>query len=71
MSRLSYSLAFYVLLMALLYVSQPEWLFTPEGQIRAFGLEAEESVFGLGVMGTVLAALCYFLFAMIDCLASS
>jgi hypothetical protein len=73
-ARVVYSTLFFVLTMALLAVSKPAALFTPDGRVRPFGFarrgdayaDADATVFPLGVIVVVAAVVSMYMFAMID-----
>jgi len=54
--------------MSVLIVAKPAILFDKEGNIRSYGVHDESTVFSLGVISIALAILCYYLFALIDCI---
>ena len=66
--RSVYSVLFYVLLIALIIVVKPSWLFYDDGQVRNFGLGCQQTVFSLGVIVVALAIVAYYIFAVIDIL---
>jgi hypothetical protein len=69
--RSVYSVLFYVLLIALIIVIKPSWLFYEDGQVRDFGLGTKQTVFSLGVIVVALAIVAYYIFAVIDILFSN
>lgn len=66
--RSVYSVLFYVLLIVLIIVMRPAWLFHENGQVKTFGLGCQQTVFSLGVIVVALAIVAYYVFAMIDIL---
>lgn len=71
--RVVYSILFYMLLMILIVLTKPIFLFTEDGQVRPFATSGGEvsrqagaTVFPLGVVSVVAAAGCLYVFAIID-----
>lgn len=69
--RSIYSIVFYVLVIVLIIITKPAWLFQDDGQVRNFGLGTQQTVFSLGVIVVALAVVAYYLFAMIDIIFTS
>lgn len=65
-SRVIYSLLFYVLLMVLVFVSKPSIMFEKNGDIKAFGIGDDKTMFSLGVITSVIAILSFYTFCVID-----
>lgn len=65
-ARVLYSTLFFVLASLLVILSKPNFVFTPDGQLRAFGLGPGATVFPLGVLVAVMAMLSFYVFAVID-----
>ena len=66
--RSIYSVLFYVLLVVLIILVKPSWLFHEDGQVRSFGLGQQQTVFSLGVLVAALAIVAYYIFAIVDIL---
>lgn len=66
--RSIYSVMFYVLVIVLIIVVKPSWLFHENGQVKGFGLGSNDTVFSLGVIVVALAIVAYYTFALIDIL---
>lgn len=69
--RSMYSVIFYVLIIVLIIVSKPSFIFDERGHVRGFGLGSQQTVFSLGVLVVALAIVAYYIFAMIDILFAS
>jgi hypothetical protein len=70
-SRVLYSIAFFILVMILVFIVKPAPLFTPNGQIASFGAAsaadgAETTVLSLGLVTVAVATLSMLMFSMID-----
>lgn len=71
-SRIVYSLLFYVLTILLLIVSKPSLMFTPDGDIRPFGVGGDDrTIFSFGVFIIVLAIISFYIFSIIDLVFNS
>lgn len=69
-ARVLYAAAFYVLLMVLVIVVRPRALFDSRtGRPRPFGTGPGRTVFPLGVITAVAAALSLYSFALVDLVA--
>ena len=64
--RVIYSLMFYSLIMTLLLVSKPDVMFEKDGNIKAFGVGSEKTVFSFGVFTVVIAIASFYTFTLID-----
>ena len=67
-TRLIYSLVFYLLIVALLIVSKPEFMFDVNRKAKPFGLGSEKTIFSFGVIISTISILSYYIFATIDLL---
>lgn len=67
-TRLIYSLIFYLLVVALIIVSKPEFMFDANRVAKPFGLGPEKSIFSFGVIISTVSILSYYIFATIDLL---
>lgn len=66
-SRVFLSTLLFLLVIALILVSQPRLLFTPDGRIRPFGASSPEATpFAFGTLVVVTAILSFFLLSLID-----
>ena len=66
-SRFVYAVLFYLLVVALIYVSRPESLFAEDGRrIRRQGLMPEETLFPLSMVCLAVAIASYTIFTVID-----
>lgn len=70
-SRVVYSVAFYVLLMILLFLSKPSVMFDPNGNLRPFGVGYDKTMFSFGVFTVVVAVVSFYIFCIIDLVFSS
>lgn len=66
--RVIYSVAFYLLTVALICVARPSVAFRPDGRIKQFGVGEGSSIFSLGVLCSAVAVLCFYAFCMVDVL---
>lgn len=65
-SRFVYAVLFYILVVALIYVSRPESLFADRNHIRRQGLLPGETLFPLSTVCLVAAIASYVVFTIID-----
>lgn len=65
-TRVIYSTMFFTLLVILLYLAKPSVMFEPDGQLKRFGLDTDQTMFSFGVFTVVLAILSFYLFCIID-----
>lgn len=65
-TRLLLTLLFYVLFVFILLMTKPSFLFDEEGNIIAFGVGNQKTIFSLGSIIVAFAILCFYLFAVID-----
>lgn len=65
-SRIIYSVAFYVLLMVLIFMSKPAVVFDKDGTIRPFGVGYDKTMFSFGVFSVVVAIMSFYMFCLID-----
>lgn len=64
--RVLYSIIFYVLIIVLLYVAKPPFVFDENGNLKHFGIGPTDTMFSFGVFTVVLAFLSFYIFAIID-----
>ncbi len=64
--RVLYSILFYVLIICLVVVAKPPYVFDTDGSIKSFGLGEKNTIFSLGVFVVTLAIISFYLFAVID-----
>jgi len=65
-ARVLYAILFYTLLIALLIVSKPKFMFHEDGTVRMFGTGSNETVFSLGVFVVVIPFFCFYLFSLFE-----
>jgi hypothetical protein len=72
-TRLLYSVPFYILLMTLLCLARPAFMFQRVGEdvdspgaIRAFGAGPSATVYSFGVMSIAAAILSFYIFCILD-----
>lgn len=64
--RLLYTLLFYILFVIIIIAVKPRFLFDEEGNIIAFGVGKNKTIFSLGTLILAFALVCFYLFAVID-----
>jgi hypothetical protein len=64
--RVAYSIMFYVLAMALVFVAKPKFAFDHNHDPKPFGLDEMQSIYPLGLVSAVVAIACFYTFAMLD-----
>ena len=69
-ARVAYSALFFVLVMALVVVARPPYVFDGAGRPRPFGVEPGATLLPLGVVTVVAAAGSMFVFSLIDLVCS-
>lgn len=65
-TRLLYAIAFFVLLVALLYSTKPSIVFNKDGSLKPYGIGDSKTMFSFGVLTVVLAILSFYFFCVID-----
>ncbi len=65
-SRVALSTLLFVLVVALVVVSRPAWMFLPDGTPHPFGTDARGTPFSLGALVVVAAVLSFFTMGVID-----
>ena len=65
--RLVYAITFYLLLMALIYVSRPSFIFNKDGSRKNFGVGKNKTIYSLGVIVAIGAIMSYYIIVIIDC----
>ena len=65
-SRIFYAIVLYILLMTLIFLKKPSLLFHPDGSIKSFGLNKNQTIYSVGVMSIVLSVICFYIFCLID-----
>ena len=63
--RVVYSIVFYILIIVLVIVSKPPFIFE-KGQVKEFGIGPDKTIFSLGVIVVALAIISFYIFAIID-----
>ena len=66
MKRIIYSMLFFVLVTFLVIITKPSLMFNPDGQIKAFGIGDEKTMFSFGVFTVVTAVFSFYVFCIID-----
>lgn len=66
MERVIYSVLFFILFVTLLYVSKHSILFLPSGNLRAFGIKQDETLFSFGTICVVVSFTCVFAFTLLE-----
>jgi hypothetical protein len=64
--RVVYATLFYVLVIMLVMVLKPTFIFDEYGNIRPFGVGNDKTLFSLGVITVATAILSFYLFCIID-----
>lgn len=64
--RVLYSILFYVLIICLIIVAKPSFVFDEQGMIKGFGIGDTKTLFSLGVFVVALSIISFYLFAVID-----
>jgi hypothetical protein len=70
-TRLLYATVFFILIVMLIYTSKPSLVFDTNGNIRAFGIGDDKTMFSFGVFTIVLAILSFYFFCVIDVIFKS
>lgn len=65
-ARVALSSLLFALVIALLVVSRPSWMFLPDGAPRPFGAREDGTPFSLGVFVVATAVLSFFTIGCID-----
>jgi len=65
-SRIFYAIFLYILALTIIFIKKPLLLFHQNGEIKAFGLHKNETIYSIGVMSIVLAIICFYIFCIID-----
>lgn len=65
-SRFIYSILFYLLVVMLLIVSKPKFMFDKSGKLKPFGVGNSKTIFSLGVFIVILSILSFYTFCIID-----
>lgn len=63
--RVMYSVLFYVLIIILVIVSKPSFIFR-RGKLISFGVGPNKTIFPLGVTVVALSIISFYIFALID-----
>lgn len=64
--RVIYSITFYLLVVALLFVTRPALAFNPDGSVKSFGVGEGSSIFSVAVLVCAVAVLCFYAFCIVD-----
>jgi len=65
-ARVLYAILFYTLLITLLVVSKPRFMFDEDGQLKPFGTGSEQTVYSLGVFVVIVPFFCFYLFSLFE-----
>jgi hypothetical protein len=69
-TRIIYSIVFYILLIILIIISRPSYLFDINGNLKPFGVDLDgtgnKTMFSFGVFSVVLAIISFYIFCIID-----
>jgi hypothetical protein len=65
-SRVALSTLLFVLVVALVVVSRPAWMFLPDGTPRPFSTDGGGTPFSVGALVVVAAVLSFFTMGVID-----
>lgn len=64
--RIVYSVIFFGLVMSLVLVTRPPAVFLPDGRLRQFGLEGDQTLFSFGSVAVLTAIGSMFVFSLLD-----
>jgi hypothetical protein len=65
--RTTYTVLFYILVILLIIISKPSFIFNDQGLIKPFGVGGDDkTIVSLGVMVVVLSIVSFYMFACID-----
>jgi hypothetical protein len=67
-SRIVYSILLYSLLIIVIFINKPSFMFDNRGKIKCFGLAKSEgeTVYSMGVFVVVMAIISFYIFCMVD-----
>jgi hypothetical protein len=68
--RTTYTTVFFVLIVTLIIVWKPSFMFTLEGNVKPFGVGEHKTIFSLGCLVISLAVISFYIFAVIDIIFS-
>lgn len=65
-SRIIYATFFYIFVISIIILKQPDQFFDENGNILSFGTRDNQSIFSLNYLSCILAIVSYYIFAVID-----
>ena len=68
--RLIYSIIFYTLVIILIVISKPKFIFDENNNVIPFGVGQDKTIFPLGYIVVSLAIVSYYIFTLIDIMSS-
>jgi len=67
MKRIIYSILFYILIIVLVVLAKPSFMFNENLELKSFGIGGDgKTMFSFGVFAIVTAIFSFYLFALID-----
>jgi|APGre2960657468_1045069.scaffolds.fasta_scaffold403940_1 hypothetical protein len=69
--RTIYTTMFFVLVVTLLIVWKPSFMFDNVGNVKPFGIGEEKTIFSLGCLVVTMAVFSFYIFAIIDIVFSN
>lgn len=70
-SRLAYSIIFFLMCVALFWVTKPSFAFDERGRPRPFGFGEDRTLFTVGVVTVAASILTFYVFTLIDVIYGS
>ena len=70
-SRLAYSIIFFLMCVALFWVTKPSFAFDESGRPRPFGFGEDRTLFTVGVVTVAASILTFYVFTLIDVIYGS
>ena len=67
----TYTVCFYILVIILIIIAKPSFLFDEHGEARPFGVGDDKSIISLGVVVVALSIMSFYIFACIDVVFAS
>lgn len=68
--RTTFTVSFYVLVVILMILAKPSFMFEEDGRIRQFGVGDGKTIVSLGVIVVVFSIISFYIFACIDVIFS-
>lgn len=66
MIRIIYNSIFLALLLILIIITKPRFMFDEEGNLKEFGVKQNQTPFSLGVVVVILSLVSFYTFTLID-----